>query len=173
MRGRTKDDAQVDRLTTLLKKNGHEIRNSSIRAKPANQQRLDKGKVKEATIKRLLRMQMSWAGSVVWIQEDSHHSNQDGSPNMTNLVTDTGSVNVLISQHFYYFGCDAPEIDLDTVGYKNIRNYRKLCFSDDRVSGLVRRLENTYQNMVNKVAADPYDFMRASIRVDQSTGKIE
>lgn len=60
-----KDDAQVDKLTKLLRKNGYDIRNSSIRAKPANQKRLDKGLVKEATIKRLLRMKMSWAGTVI------------------------------------------------------------------------------------------------------------
>ncbi|QZY49690.1 hypothetical protein K7G95_14000 [Escherichia coli] len=35
-----------------------------------------------------------------WIQEDSHHSNADGSFNMTNLERDTSSNNVLISDHF-------------------------------------------------------------------------
>jgi hypothetical protein len=60
-----KDDAQVDKLTKLLHKNGYDIRNSSIRAKPANQQRLNKGLVKDETIKRLLRMKMSWAGTVI------------------------------------------------------------------------------------------------------------
>ncbi len=59
------DDALVDKMTTLLSKNGCVIRNSSIRAKPANQERLDKGLVKESTIKRLLRMKMSWAGTVI------------------------------------------------------------------------------------------------------------
>ena len=62
-----KDDAAVDKLTNLLRKNGYDIRNSSIRAKPANQARLDKGLVKETTIKRLLRMKISWAGSVIVI----------------------------------------------------------------------------------------------------------
>lgn len=60
-----KDDKHVDRLTDLLGKNGCNIRNSSIRAKPANQDRLDKGLVKDATIRRLLRMKMSWAGTVI------------------------------------------------------------------------------------------------------------
>lgn len=60
-----KDDKHVDSLTELLGKNGCNIRNSSIRAKPANQERLDKELVKEATIKRLLRMKMSWAGTVI------------------------------------------------------------------------------------------------------------
>lgn len=60
-----KDDANVDKLTNLLSKNGFNIRNSSIRAKPTNQQRLDKGLVKDSTIKRLLRMKISWAGTIV------------------------------------------------------------------------------------------------------------
>ena len=68
-----KDDPHVDKLTDLLSKNGFNIRNSSIRAKPANQQRLDKGLVKDAVIKRLLRMKISWAGSaIVLVGEETH-----------------------------------------------------------------------------------------------------
>ena len=69
-----KDDTHVDKLTRLLHKNGFDLRNSSIRAKPANQQRLDKGLVKDATIKRLLRMKISWAGSVVVLVGKETHS---------------------------------------------------------------------------------------------------
>jgi MTH538 TIR-like domain (DUF1863) len=67
------DDQQVSNLTDLLKGNGYEIRNSSIRAKPANQRRLDQGLVKDETIKRLLRMKMSWASTViVLIGKETH-----------------------------------------------------------------------------------------------------
>jgi len=59
------DDAQVSGFTNLLRGSGYEIRNSSIRAKPANQRRLDEGMVSERAIKRLLRMKMSWASTVV------------------------------------------------------------------------------------------------------------
>lgn len=59
------DDASVDRLTGMLKRNGVDIRNSSIRAKPANQARLDRGLVSDKTIRRLIRMKMSWAGTVI------------------------------------------------------------------------------------------------------------
>ncbi len=69
-----KDDKNVDKLTQLLSKNGYDIRNSSIRAKPANQQRLDKGLVKESTIRRLLRMKMSWAGTVIVLVGKETHS---------------------------------------------------------------------------------------------------
>lgn len=68
-----RDDAYVDRLSGMLSRAGHDIRNSSIRAKPANQRRLDAGLVKERTIKRLLRMKMRWASTViVLIGADTH-----------------------------------------------------------------------------------------------------
>lgn len=59
------DDAEVDKLTSLLKGKGLDIRNSSIRAKPANRERLDKGLVRREVIRRLLRMKISWAGTVI------------------------------------------------------------------------------------------------------------
>ena len=69
-----KDDAQVDKMTAMLKRNGCEIRNSSIRAKPANQERLDKGLVKDSVIRRLLRMKISWAGTVIVIVGKETHT---------------------------------------------------------------------------------------------------
>ncbi|MCW1510903.1 hypothetical protein AB3504_04760 [Acinetobacter baumannii] len=39
-----------------------------------------------------------------WVQIASHHSNEDGSINYLNVATDTKIDNVLISDHFYYFG---------------------------------------------------------------------
>lgn len=59
------DDQAVSNMTDMLARSGYEIRNSSIRAKPANQRRLDKGLVSDTTIKRLLRMKMSWASTVI------------------------------------------------------------------------------------------------------------
>lgn len=67
------DDAEVDKLTKLLSRHGNDIRNSSIRAKPANQARLDRGEIKDETIRRLLRMKISWASTlVVLVGEDTH-----------------------------------------------------------------------------------------------------
>jgi MTH538 TIR-like domain (DUF1863) len=68
------DDAEVNNLTSLLSKSGHDIRNSSIRAKPANQRRLDQGLVKDETIQRLLRRKISWAGTVVVLIGKNTHS---------------------------------------------------------------------------------------------------
>ncbi|UGY16756.1 TIR domain-containing protein [Bradyrhizobium septentrionale] len=67
------DDEHVGGLTKLLDRQGFQIRNSSIRAKPSNQVRLDKKQVPEATLKRLLRMKMSWASTViVLIGKETH-----------------------------------------------------------------------------------------------------
>jgi hypothetical protein len=40
------DDKAVDQLTDLLIKGGNDVRNSSVRMKPANQRRMDEGRVK-------------------------------------------------------------------------------------------------------------------------------
>ncbi len=67
------DDARVTGLTSMLARAGYQIRNSSIRAKPENQRRLDEKRVPERTLKRLLRMKMSWASTVVvLIGKDTH-----------------------------------------------------------------------------------------------------
>lgn len=68
------DDAEVTKLTELMSRKGYDIRNSSIRAKPANQRRLDQGLVKEETIRRLLRMKISWAGTVIVLIGRETHS---------------------------------------------------------------------------------------------------
>ena len=58
----------------MLARNGYEIRNSSIRAKPANQRRLEEGRVSDRVIKRLLRMKMAWASTVVvLIGKETHN----------------------------------------------------------------------------------------------------
>ena len=49
----------------MLSSKGYQLRNSSIRVKPKNQERLDQGKVSDRTIARLLRMKMRWASQVI------------------------------------------------------------------------------------------------------------
>lgn len=69
-----KDDAGVDKMTGLLQSGGCEIRNSSIRAlRPENQKRMEKGMVKDETIRRWLRAKISWAGAIiVLIGKETH-----------------------------------------------------------------------------------------------------
>lgn len=112
------------------------------------------------------------ADNASWIQEDSHHSMSDGSQNLENLKTDTSSVNVLLSDHFYYFGKDAPLVDLDSIGYKNLRNYRKKQLGDTNIAAFIEEIEHRYTKERNLVQATPFDFLSASKRVDQATRKI-
>lgn len=107
-----------------------------------------------------------------WIQEDSHHSNPDSSTNLENLKTDTSSVNVLISNHFYYFGSAAPFVDLPSIGYTNGIGHSKKSFENANVVAFVKNIEDNYRRDRNVVIADPFNFEGAAKRVDQSTGKI-
>lgn len=68
-----RDDDSVSKLTDLLGSKGFDVRNSSIRAKPSNQARMEKNQIPERTLKRLLRMKISWATTtVVLIGKDTH-----------------------------------------------------------------------------------------------------
>lgn len=69
-----KDDASVDGLTRLAASKGFNLRNSSIRAKPENQKRIDAKKIPEQTIKRLLRMKMRWASQLIVVIGKETHS---------------------------------------------------------------------------------------------------
>lgn len=111
-------------------------------------------------------------GNDTWIQSDSHHSNHDGTTNHKNLETDTSSANVLVSDHFYYFGMSAPKADLASIGYKNHRSYSKKLLSDKNVADFISSIEQNHKSEINLVLDDPFDFLAASKRVDQATGKI-
>ena len=94
-----------------------------------------------------------------WEQADSHHSHDDGNPNLRNLNTDTNSQNVLISRHFFYFGENAPLIPsslLDAIGYSNNRNHRVFEFSI--ANALVEWLNINFRDSLNQVIGDPFDF---------------
>lgn len=95
----------------------------------------------------------------LWHQAHSHHSMPDGSPNTHNLKRDTQSEFVLISQHFYYFGRNAPIIPEDllgNIGYKNGRSYRVFECSD--AAALPNWIENNHRDDLNLLSGDPYDF---------------
>lgn len=69
-----KDDASVDGLTRIVSSKGYKLRNSSIRVKPGNQERLDKKKVSDRTIERLLRMKMRWASQIIVVIGKETHN---------------------------------------------------------------------------------------------------
>lgn len=69
-----KDDKAVTDFTNLLAGKDYVVRNSSIRAKPKNTVRLDQKTVSDDTIRRLLKMKMAWAGTVVVLIGSETHS---------------------------------------------------------------------------------------------------
>ncbi|MCW2484427.1 hypothetical protein J5069_00800 [Candidatus Symbiopectobacterium sp. NZEC127] len=108
-----------------------------------------------------------------WIQEDSHHSNANGSYNITNLERDTSTDQVLISDHFYYFGHKAVEVDLDSIEYHKIRNYKKISLNNSTSAiELIKRIELHFRSEKNLVISDPCDFSDFYKRVDQKTGEL-
>ena len=52
----------------------------------------------------------------LWRQADSHHSLKDGSPNMSNVVADTGTNRVLFSDDFVYWGGSGPRLPAKFLG---------------------------------------------------------
>lgn len=109
-----------------------------------------------------------------WIQEESHHSEPNGTPNRKNLETDTGqSDQVLISDCFLYFGSQAQSIDLDSIEYKGGIGYKKINLSNSaQACDLITSMFHKNQNYKNMIVAEPCQFIDAHKRVDQSTGKI-
>jgi hypothetical protein len=112
-------------------------------------------------------------GSPQWRQADSHHSNPDGTPNPHNIANDTKTDRVLLSNHFFYFGRDAPVVPagvLKSMEYRNGRNYR--VYSDARCIELLTWLTQTFARQLNLVVADPFDFDRSDKRYSGSNNKI-
>lgn len=109
-----------------------------------------------------------------WLQEDSHHSNSDGTPNLVNLERDTGSTDrVLVSNYFLYFGSQAISVDLESIGYGRIRNYIKIRLSaSEEAQELIASIFREHRRDINLVVADPCQFMDSHQRVDQGTGKV-
>ena len=112
-------------------------------------------------------------GNGEWQQEDSHHSNPDGSVNPHNLLHDTRIDRVLISDCFIYFGAEAPDVPveiLDGMGYRNPRDYR--VFERPRFDRLVEWLSHTYGASMNCVLGDPFDFDESTKRYSAGDDRL-
>jgi hypothetical protein len=83
------DDQGVSDFTNLLAGKDYNIRNSSIRVKEKNKERLFQRQVSDDTIKRLIRMKMKFAGTVVvligtqthqrdWVNWEIDEANRQG-----------------------------------------------------------------------------------------------
>jgi Nucleotide modification associated domain 2 len=59
-----------------------------------------------------------------WIQENSHHSQKDGSANCANVVHDTQTVNVLIGRDFVFWGRAGPKIPTEFACVCAVRGHK-------------------------------------------------
>lgn len=90
-----------------------------------------------------------------WIQEDSAHCKLDGTCHQEHLEKDTGGNNVLISEHFYYFGNQAPtipdhlsEVCHTTQGQKKV--------TDQLAIDTVNWIEQNFEHGIN---GDPLNWI--------------
>jgi hypothetical protein len=80
---------------------------------------------------------------------------------------------VLISDHFVFFGIEAPVVPkslLESIGYENRRNYR--VFEYPVCDALINWLQMTFKKSFNTVVADPFDFSSSEKRFSVKGNKI-
>ena len=81
--------------------------------------------------------------SGLWLQEDSHHSLQDGSPDPKNTGNDTKTDRVLISDDFIYWGGSGPKLpEFNGVNICKSGQSHRSKFPDDVVSHCVQWLRS-------------------------------
>lgn len=77
-----------------------------------------------------------------WIQENSHHSNDDGTPNEANIKHDIKADKVLAGQYFVYFGGSGPEIPGKYSYLVASRRAYKCQFTEPQVADAVTWLKS-------------------------------
>jgi len=101
-----------------------------------------------------------------WVQEDSVHSLEDGSPCPLNTAHDTRVNRVLLSERFIYFGAAAPgvppQILADLKYARNPRDMRKYALAETK--GLIDWLEPQVVTHRNIPLDDPINFNASSKR---------
>lgn len=108
-----------------------------------------------------------------WIQEDSHHSRPDGTPNPDNVTHDTQTDRVLVGFPFYYFGRGAPVIPPDlliALRYSNGQGHRRR--SLDECRDLLQWLHTNHGRSINYVSADPFEFAAGERRYSISEDRV-
>jgi len=112
-------------------------------------------------------------GSDQWLQEDSHHSKPDGSPDQWNVEHDTGTDRVLFSAKFMYFGNNAPVVPkeiLNEIGYRNVRDHRTFHLS--QCEPLIAWIKSQPASQWNMVLGDPFQFADNAARYSKEKDRI-
>ena len=108
-----------------------------------------------------------------WQQEDSHHSSPDGTPDASNIENDTQKNKVLISDHFAYFGDEAPMVPhavFEEMSYSNTRGHRT--FAASAAGPLLSWFESVARGRLGQVLGDPFQFRQSAARYSSGSNKI-
>lgn len=124
----------------------------------------NKKPVMNGSLKTMYGDNIYFSDGEVWHQQNSHHSLPDGSPNPLNIDNDTSTTDaVLISNEFYYFGREAPEI-LDPFHSELVKNPRGFHYVSDEIGKqFVEYLQEHFEQGYN---ADPIQFSDQFERYD-------
>ena len=96
-----------------------------------------------------------------WIQENSHHSHNDGTPDVENVRHDTKTDRVLVSTHFFYWGGQGPQIPRRFLGPEGFDIRCPGCghkkhFPESTVSEFIDWIESEYE--CNQLFGRPLDW---------------
>ncbi|MES2139928.1 MAG: hypothetical protein V4511_09460 [Bacteroidota bacterium] len=90
-----------------------------------------------------------------WIQDDSAHCMTNGSCNPEHLRKDTRGKNVLISDHFYYFGNMAPAISKELLGVCHTTQGQKIVTPAELATAFIDWLTSNFQQGIH---GDPLNW---------------
>jgi len=80
-----------------------------------------------------------------WVQQDCAHRNIDGTYNEEHIRKDTGGKNALISELFYYFGENAPQIPENLVDVCHTTQGVKFVKPNELANRFLEWLQNNFQ----------------------------
>jgi hypothetical protein len=108
-----------------------------------------------------------------WLQENCVHSQPSGQQDQPNTLHDTGTDRVLISEEFYYFGADAPEVPpklLEQIGYRNWRGHR--VYQQEQCQKLLNWIARAAAGRKNHVLGDPFQYRMSDKRYSRTQNKL-
>jgi len=108
-----------------------------------------------------------------WLQEHSHHSAPDGSPDIVNVQNDTKVNKVLISDRFLYFGSIAPALPpriFESLNYQNVRAPRH--FPVGEAGLLIEWFEKAEERAPWRLLGDPFEFRDSSAYYSGEKGRV-
>lgn len=131
----------------------------------------DKKPLRNGSMKTIVGDNIYHRANGNWQQSNSHHSHPDGTPNQHNILNDTKTNAVLISDNFFYFGSAAIKIPtplLDKLGYRNSRGHRK--FTLTQAQPLLFYISSNFRSKI--LYGDPFFFELAKARYSAKDNKI-